>query len=254
MLNLVPIMDPIAQRRVASVLFDAFLEVVLKQRAEYEPFLRNPSSGAQWLGPVEFVNQFAAANEVTLADYEEDDDLTTGSQPDVTISATNLARWYEKLVPLKWDDIDSEAALLAWNRADDRPPPEYRIDIDDLDVPDGTVSFELAMADVNPLDDDADWTPPDSIDFHVVVADRAGRTAAIALSDIQPLYAPIKVTTRKAAWLDPVDPSEPVFQRYTIPLDRFAGVDAADVTSITLRFDITKAGSLYLDDVAIGPK
>src|SRR5262249_22126735 len=43
-LNLVPIISPMAQRRVASVLFDAFPDVVLKQRTEYEPFLRNPSS------------------------------------------------------------------------------------------------------------------------------------------------------------------------------------------------------------------
>src|SRR5262249_10109846 len=140
-LNLVPIIDPIAQRRVASVLFGAFFEVVLKERFEYEPFLRNPARSMQWLGPIEFVNQFGAANEITLADYEEDDDLTTGSLPDVTISATNLARWYEMLVPLKWDDIDSEAAVLAWNRTDDRPPPEYRIDLGDLDAPDGTLSF-----------------------------------------------------------------------------------------------------------------
>ena len=45
-----------------------------------------------------------------------------------------------------------------------------------------------------------------------------------------------------------------MFQRYTIPLDRFAGVDATDVASIALRFDITKAGSLYIDDIAMGPK
>ena len=110
------------------------------------------------------------------------------------------------------------------------------------------------MADVSPLDDDADWKPPESIDFHVVVTDRKGHTAAVALSDIQPLYPPIEATTRKARWLDPADPSEPVFQRYTIPLDRFAGVDATDVASIALRFDITKAGSLYIDDIAMGPK
>jgi hypothetical protein len=255
MLNLVPIIDPTVQRRVACALFDAFLDVVLQRRTEYEPFLRNPARGLQWLGSdVAFVNQFAAADEVTLANYEEDDDLTTGTLPNVTVSATNLARWYEALVPLKWDDIDSEAALLAWNRTDERPAPDYRIDIDDADVPDGALSFALAMADVSPLDDDADWTPPDSIDFHVVVADSKGHSAQVALSDIQPLYAPIKATTRKARWLDPVDPSEPVFQRYTIPLDRFTGVDATDVTSITLRFDVTPAGSLYLDDVAMGPK
>ena len=252
-LNLVPIIDPIVQRRVADVLFGAFLGTVLQDRREYLPFLRDPARGRAWLGDVQFVNQFVAANELTLANYEEDDDLTTGSLPDVKIGATDLARWYEVLVPLKWDDIDSEAALLAWNRTDAQPKPEYRIDFGNLDTPGGTLSFALAMADVSPLDADADWKPPDAIDFHVVIADRRGHEAAIALSDIQPLYPPVKTTTRKARWLDPVDPSEPVFQRYTIPLDRFGGVDRSNVASITLRFDVTKAGSLYIDDIAMGP-
>jgi hypothetical protein len=65
------------------------------------------------------------------------------------------------------------------------------------------------------------------------------------------LYAPISVSTRKLAALDPVDPSEPVFQRYSIPLGRFEGIDPANLTAITLRFDVTRAGALYLDDVAL---
>jgi len=78
-LNLVPIMDPDAQRNVAKVMFSAFLEVVLNGRDEYRSFLANPAAGLAWLGTdVEFINEFTAADETSIANFEEDADLTTG--------------------------------------------------------------------------------------------------------------------------------------------------------------------------------
>ena len=252
MLNLASIMDPTAQRRVAEVLFGAFFEAVFNGRAEYRDFLANPAVGLAWLGPdVEFVNEFSAANETPIANFEEDDDLTTGSAPGVRISGTNLARWHEVQVPLKWDDLDSEVALVAWNRTDDKPIPEWRIDLAGARGGDAQLGFSLAMSDTSPLEEDAEWKTPDSVDFHVVLTDRDGHEASVVLSSLQPLYAPIKVVTRKLALLDPVDPSEPVFQRYAIPFDRFDGIDPHKIAAIGFRFDATPAGALYLDDVAV---
>ena len=255
MLNLTTIMDPAAQRRVAEAVFGAFMEVVLHERDEYRAFFANPATGLVWLGSdVQFVNEYAAADEVPLANFEEDDDLTTGSSPGVRLVAVDLARWYEILVGLKWFDLDSEVALVGWNRTDDKVVPELRFDIADATIPSGALSFSLAMSDKSPLEEDATWTPPKSIDFHVEVADRDGHDASVVLSSVQSLYAPIKVTTRKFAVLDGVDPSEPVFQRYTIPFDRFPGVDPTRLASIRFRFDVTPAGALYLDDVAAAPR
>jgi hypothetical protein len=113
------------------------------------------------------------------------------------------------------------------------------------------LSFSLAMSDKSPLEDDLEWEKPDSIDFHIMLTDRAGRSASIALSNLQPLYPPIEVTTRKFALLDAVDPSEPVFQRYAIPTKGLQGIDPDNIATIRFRFDVTPAGALYLDDVAM---
>ena len=200
---------------------------------------------------VEFINEFTAADETSIANFEEDADLTTGSAPDVRISGTDLALWYEVQIPLKWNDLDSEAALIAWNRTDDNAAPELRIDLDGAHTPDRQLSFSLAMSDKSPLEDDLEWEKPDSIDFHIMLTDRAGRSASIALSSLQPLYPPIEVTTRKFALLDSVDPSEPVFQRYAIPTKGLQGIDPDNIATIRFRFDVTPAGALYLDDVAM---
>jgi hypothetical protein len=255
LLNLVPIMDGEAQRRVAQVLFGAFFEVVLRDHDAYRPFLANPATGLAWLGAdTRFINQFSAADEVAIANFEEDDDLTTGSSPGVTITAVDLARWHEAQVPLKWNDLDTNAALIAWNRTDDTIVPELRIDVAHAQLPDGQLTFSLAMADDSPLDEDATWKAPESIDFHVVVVDRNGHEASVALSSVQALYPQIAGTPRKLALLDGVDPSEPIFQRYAIPFDAFGGVDPKQLAKIRLRFDVTPAGALYLDDVAAGPR
>ena len=120
LLNLVPIMDPDAQRNVADVMFGAFLEVVLHGREEYRPFLANPAAGLAWLGPnIRFVNEFSAADETPIANFDEDADLTTGSAPGVRISGIGLARWHEVQLPLKWNDLDTQAAVIGWNRTDD---------------------------------------------------------------------------------------------------------------------------------------
>jgi hypothetical protein len=254
LLNLAPIMDADAQRRVAEVMFGAFFEVVLREHDAYRAFLANPATGLAWLGPdIAFINQFSAADEVPIANFEEDDDLTTGSSPGVKITAVDLARWHEVQVPLKWNDLDTNAALIGWNRTDDAVVPELRIDVAHAQLPDGHLAFSLAMADDSPLDEDATWKAPDSIDFHVVVTDRSGHEAAVALSSVQPLYPQIAGTPRKLAILDGEEPSEAIFQRYTIPFDAFAGVDPKQLATIRIRFDATPAGALYLDDVAAGP-
>ena len=48
-----------------------------------------------------------------------------------------------------------------------------------------------------------------------------------------------------------VDPSEPIFQRYAIPLQSVQGIDAGNIANMRFRFDVTPAGMIYMDDVAM---
>ena len=107
------------------------------------------------------------------------------------------------------------------------------------------------MSDKSPLEEDAEWKKPDAIDFHIVVTDHSGREATLALSTVQLLYPPIEVTTRKFEFLDAVDPSEPIFQRYAFPTQSFEGIDPGNIASVRFRFDVTPAGVIELDDVAM---
>ena len=91
-------------------------------------------------------------------------------------------------------------AAIGWNRTDDGEVPELRIDLDATPATDRQLSFSLAMSDKSPLEEEMEWKKPDSIDFHIMLTDRAGRQASVPLSSLQPLYPPIEVTTRKFAF------------------------------------------------------
>jgi len=255
MLNLVPIMDAESQRKVARVVLSAFVETVLHDDGGYRAFLADPAAGRAWLGDgVEFLADYADGKATVLADFEEDDDLSTGTMAGARISTTGLTRWKEVDVPLKWNARDSVAALVGWSRGADAANAEYRLTLATSPVGATALALSLAMSEESPLaDPDAEWSAPDSLDFTLEIADRAGHTASVAIASRQPLYPPVSLTTRKFQIFDDVDRSEPVLQRYLFPLERFVGIDAGALASVTLRFDRSAAGAIWLDDVTLLP-
>ncbi len=266
LLNLVPIMDAEAQRAIARSLFMAFLEASLRGRTDYEaifataprqpPWPLGATTGAPARAAVELVSDYRSGAAVPLADYEEDADLGSATAPDARIEAHGLTRWRELEPDLKWARRDSAVALLGWEREPRAPAPEYAIVLAAASArtpaPISSLGFSLAMADTSPLrDEDAAWTMPATLDLSVLLTDAHGRSASVALAAIAPLRAPVEVTTRKAGVLDSTPASEPVFQRYTLPISRFAGVDASAIIRIALRFDRSPAGAIYLDDIDV---
>ena len=263
LLNLVPIMDAEAQRAIARTLFAGFLEATLHGRREYEALFAAAPRQLPWPvnvttnaapAPAELVIDHRSGAARALADYEEDANLASATATGARIGSQGLTLWREQVPDLKWDQRDSAVAVLGWDRAAGTRAPEYAIA---LGVPPAgqrtrlaSVGLSLAMADDSPLRDEAAaWTAPATLDLSVLLTDARGRSASVPLSAIAALRAPVVVTTRKASVLDSTATSEPVFQRYTLPLARFPGVDPAAITRITLRFDRSPAGAIYVDDV-----
>jgi dienelactone hydrolase len=255
LLNLVPIMDADAQRRVAKVLFSAFLESTFDPGSRYRAFLAEPAAGAAWTGDgIAWLTDFQEGRAQVIADFEEDDDLGTGSRPGVRIETSGLTRWRELDVPLKWRPRDSAAVLVGWDRADDDTAPTYRFILDQSSSGVSQLAFSLAMSGESPLADDAaDWEAPDAIDFTIELTDRSGHSASLPLSTRQSLAAPVSLTTRKFGVLDGNARSEPILQRFAFPLATFEGVDAGALAEITLHFDRSAQGAILLDDVVLTP-
>ena len=266
LLNLVPIMDAEAQRAIARALFTGFLEATLHGRREYESLFAAAPRQLPWpvdheagrdgtAAPAELVIDHRSGAALPVADYEEDADPATATAAGGRIAAQGLTLWRERVPDLKWDQLDSAVALLGWDRAAGARAPDYAITLGGSPAAGSgarlaSIGLSLAMADESPLrDEGAAWSAPATLDLSVLLTDARGRSASVPLSAIAALRAPVEVSTRKARVLDSTPTSEPVFQRYTLPLARFTGVDPSAITRITLRFDRSPAGALYVDDV-----
>jgi len=254
-LNLVPILDGALQRKVATRLFTAFLEDTLLGNQQYREVFSLAPRAVPWLDePVELVTDFQSGRDLVVADYEEDADLATGSMPGVHIMTNDLTLWRETEVNLKWAPRNSAAVLVGWDRATDREVPAYSITFDLLPAAPGAIALSLAMAQESPMqDEEAEWETPETLDFSVVLVDYAGRRASVPLSTLGMLRAPVEAQTRKHAWLDDIDRSEPVFQRYTLASTLFKDVDVSAIAAMSLEFDRNKAGALFIDDVSLLP-
>jgi hypothetical protein len=222
--------------------------------------LADPERARQWLGEPELIARYEDGEDRLLAGFDEDSDVATGSTAAVRIDATALATWREEEIALKWDDLDSVAAVLGW-RERDGDPAHYTLALEPTVelAEDRALAFDLAMSSESPYrdDDDAaptDWQTPDAIDLHVTLVDASGQEARCALAEIALLAPPVVSTTRKATWLDRLDQSEPVFRRYTFGAGAWRAknpsLDLARIAAIRFDFDVTPAGTVLLDNVA----
>ncbi|MEE8244801.1 MAG: hypothetical protein V3R27_07385, partial [Pseudomonadales bacterium] len=256
-LNLEPIMNGDDQRTVATVMFTAFLEATLNDDVRYRRFLAAPEQGHRFFPEdARYLSHFRDATDFVLADFEEDADVATGSNPGVSLTADGLALWKEFEVPLKWRDTDTAAAMLGWHSEEDEPSPAwYRFDLPALETHDTTtLALSLAMSGVSPGEVE-DYEPPESVDFTLKLEDDHDVEAVLRLSSRRALLPKVEPRLYKLKALGGGARSELVFQRYRFALEEWVAVepalDVAALTSLTLLFDETPSATIVIDDVVL---
>jgi hypothetical protein len=274
-LDLGGIMPADAQREIALVYFTAFLEIVLRDRIEYLPIFADSRRAAAWLPNTFYINQFADSSQQAIADFEEDIDLGTTSLAGGAITTANVTKWYEARVKLKWDTLDTHAAVFAWDsraqpetaRVDFKLPPETRISASG-----GTLLFSLSQAGIETLPDDWEDELDDHedgkaatagndekkavvLDWSIVLQDGKGAKAELPLSHDHALYPLVHAVPRRASFLDDNDPTEVLFRTYALPLDAFAAAnpsfDADSISMISFVFDGPDKGAIIIDDISL---
>jgi predicted dienelactone hydrolase len=274
-LDLDGIMPAEAQRDIARVYFGAFLEIVLHDRREYLPIFADSRRAAAWLPDTFYLNHFADSSQQAIADFEEDIDLRTTSLAGGVIEGVNLSRWYETRVKLKWDTLDTHAAVYAWDsranpataRVDLRLPPGFQVP-----GPGATLLLSLSQAGVGTLPDDwkdraeagstadepvvpEDKTEDALLDWTIVLRDRNGVEASLPLSHDSALYPLVRAVPRRASFLDDNDATEVLFRTHALALDDFAAaqpaLDSTGIKSISLVFDRSEKGAIMVEDISI---
>jgi dienelactone hydrolase len=165
-LDLRGLITPEEQRQFSKVTIGAFMEATLHGNTAYLPMFRDHRVVGAWLPKTMYITRFQESGFKSLANFEEDVDVTTGSVPGVTLSADSLATWKEAPVNLRSgqnDPINTHAVTLGWNRhirGDDTTklgkPSSYTITMSDslassLNVGrDASVYLSLAPTDQKP--------------------------------------------------------------------------------------------------------
>jgi predicted dienelactone hydrolase len=251
LLNLAPIVPGDTQRRVAAVYISAFLEATLHGKLEYVPLFRDPRSGRNWLPEALLVPQFSDSSTRTLADFEEDLDVTTATLPGARIETSGLERWKEEELLYRDDQKQGTSAVIfGGKRSGDAsytirfPPSTLRL------ANDAFLTFSLGLY----LREDATAGRPE---IELELEDSGGRSAAVPLRGVAALVPPLRIRLYKLPrWsgLDPGRDWEPTLQRYEIPLSSFLERNAAlssELAAIRFRLRGDDESIVVLDDLGV---
>lgn len=117
-LDLRTLIDGEAQRQMAKVVISGFLEATLHQQREYVPMFRDHRTAGAWLPKTLYTTKFQENGFRSLASFDRDVDLTTGSVPGVVLAGEHLSAWKEEAVPFRGrggDNQNHNAVTIGWH-------------------------------------------------------------------------------------------------------------------------------------------
>jgi len=110
------------QRRFAEIYVSAFLDVVTQGNDRYLPIFRDHRVIGQWLPETMYITRYETSAFRPLASFEEDIDVTSGTEHGVRIRGDSLATWKEETLLLRSSNRantsasqDNQAVTVGWN-------------------------------------------------------------------------------------------------------------------------------------------
>lgn len=263
LLNRAGMMEAKDQRQVAKVYVSAFLEASLHGRKEYTALFRDYRTGLQWLPQATYYNRFEESSFRGIARFDEDMNQITGING-VTAEAEGI-QWAEK----KAEDRDGNSkgtrgVQLEWSNRG-----VYTLNIPELRSASLRTSEETSLTfaltslgheleDVQAEEEQGDIPIP-SIEIEL----ESGNGAAVKLPLEQ--FMSIKPLPHTDFTLHPwleeeirdgkyKEATEPVFQTFTLPLDRFRQsnpqFNPSHITRIAFHLS-GEQGKIMLDDIGM---
>ena len=253
-LNTQPMISGEEQRKYAEVLISSFLEVSLNGKQKYAKVFRDLRQADRWL-PENVINLTLYEDSETsyLADFEEDIDVTTVKNGNVTAVGFDL--WAEDYLQFRAGRHQHNHALvLGWQNDSISEEANYTIALDS--------TFEFGSKDLITISVAAgdpgllESINEDSLsnDFKIVLRDSEGNEASRKLSDYKLVVPRLKIRFLKTKKLttDRYDNEwEPVSESVFIPTSDFEGLDMSAIESISFKMNTEKPGIILLDRIGV---
>lgn len=239
--NLIPEEE---QQYLLKIFARAFFDKTLKGECTYEDLLTAASKYENYLQETLYVQQYEQSAFSLMADFEEDTDLTTATDGS-SLLADHMSMWTEEKITDSRDgegERENHALRLKWKET---KQASYEI------TPEHPISLEGAALrfDVCNLLSEETEKP---LDFTVALTDETGNRVSAVVGDYRTLYPAFPVTLSKVQHLFGDSEEKYQFQTVSIPAEDFKGAETFDFTkvrSISLVFDVSDHGELWLDNI-----
>lgn len=257
LLNRAGMMDAEAQRQVAKVYVSAFLEASLHGRKEYTALFRDYRAGLKWLPQATYYNRFEESSFRGIARFDEDMNQITGING-VTAEANGI-QWAEKKV----EDRDGNSkgtrgVQLEWSNHG-----TYTLNIPALRSASLRTGEETSLAfALTSLGHELEDVQEGEIPFiEIELESGNGAAVKLPLEDFMPIKPLPHTDFTLHPWLEEKirdgkykEATEPVFQTFTLPLDRFQQSNPqfkpSNITRITFHLS-GERGRIMLDDIGM---
>ncbi|WP_339840473.1 hypothetical protein [uncultured Maribacter sp.] len=276
LLNLDPLLKEEQQQETAKVFISAFAEATLKDKQEYRAIFKNVAVAKQWLPIEHYLTHFESSDLQTIADFEEDLDITT-AKDSTTLQAIDMMLWKEQILPTRDENSqENSGVILGWDYENPKSSATkgvYEITLSDTDKslfdPESSLQITLGAGnhewlDVNLTDEEKEDKEDDDerevpqLDFTIQLTDELGQTTAIIVSAIKGIPKPLKTRFTKFKFLDKEmigDDWEIQLQTYHFPLNTFTTknpeFNSEQLKSIKFIFDQTEYGVVVVDEIGV---
>jgi len=255
LLNKKEIMPPENQRQIAKVYIPAFLRATLRDEEAYVPLFKDYRTASDWLPDTIYLNHFQDSATTIITDFDEDINLVSTSIKGGHLMGENLSLWKEDIVELKTGTYEAKSVFLGWDNENSGNEASYILELPDEDfTANKESSLVFSLSDAN---DENENTRRESIDLTIEVADASGVKARLPLSSFSLLQPQIEGPAAKADFMYSTDLSEPVFQTFEFPLEKFVNsnpeFDPGTLKSIRFLFDKTPSGVVIMDNIGFRP-
>lgn len=240
------------QQEILKIYAKVFLDKVLKEEDTYESLLTDYSQYSEYLPKTAYIQQYQKSGSKMLCDFEEDSDLETASDGEVSLSAKDVYLWREEMLYYSNEMAELErenyALRLMWEDTSDacyvlnmREPVSLvgnRIDFDICDMDEYAVEKE---------------------EYHcmiprIVVSDSEGNQALVSPQDTI-IYPPLPVKLGKIQYF--LDSNEYKHQYQTISVtaeqlkEECPQLELSKIKKIELTFPENESGDVSIDNICL---
>ncbi|QHW34096.1 alpha/beta hydrolase [Paenibacillus rhizovicinus] len=268
LLNKAEMIEASDQRQIAKVYVSAFLETALHGNRQYKRLFSDYRTGEQWLPATTYMNRYEDGSFVPLARIDGDYDkvrLDNGVK-----ASSDRLQWSEADAEDRdGNDKGTRGAVLQWKQGDGSYTLKLPKSVDALHDSTASSAQELVFnmtnleRDLPGFDSNASnggsGIPLPAVEIEL--QSRNGAAVRMPLSAFKAVMPLPYTHFTLFPWMEKhvkdgkyKEPTEPVFQTYSLPFDRFqvsdGGFDPAHLSRITFYFT-SDQGKVMLDDIGI---